>query len=51
MRTCFKFWFPNPYDFCIIAVLTCYLYFIIYHMGKVVDGGLELRKKWGLDCF
>ena len=53
--TCFKF--------CLIAVLICYLYFIIYHkahslwntmavsfLATFIAGGLELGKKWGLGC-
>ena len=30
MGTCSKFYFPHFYDFYLITVLICYLYFIIY---------------------
>ena len=40
MGTCFKFYFPNLYDFYLIAVLICYLYFIVYHKAYNVFGRL-----------
>ena len=57
MKTCFKFYFPNLYDFDLIAVLNFYLYFILYRRGhnvfetlwwvsflaKLVSGGLEME--------
>ena len=64
METCFKFYFFNLYDFCLIAVLICYLYFVMYCRARNVFGTqwriyfwakfvvccLELGVKRGLDC-